>query len=450
VNGGAPEWYSEEMRFSEFILKNLAWQRASKALHVNDALRLWPYFAGAIAFVAAIRLARRLQWRQIASALYAHNVAGWQGQRAWTAVASRDPEPWRAGGADAARRALEGLDFSFAGWIQNATFPLGAIHATQIGMTVFFGDEGTIWAASYEASGHEVVEFESEFADGLVLSTGNNELAGRLAWPPSFDVLQQPFDSDPSAFLTLHRERIAARLRARPEAVLVRCATVEDVLLSQERQRAVKRPFRQSVDFMTEEEFGDLARLSRLSRAAAKGIYAEYRRVAREAREARNVPSLGGAPRDEVDEPRTHRLITEALEFHDSSLSTLSLSGGDAILELEQAYVHRWERDGDHWLGKGWIKPVRIRLTGAFPGTSTPALPADISEGTLTVAGVAHANLVPLPYEAQGDIRLRLLLVDSESLEIQGTGVAIDVIGRGQPVEDLPPEWAPGENDGRY
>ena len=27
VNGDAPEWYSEEMRFSEFILKNLAWHR---------------------------------------------------------------------------------------------------------------------------------------------------------------------------------------------------------------------------------------------------------------------------------------------------------------------------------------------------------------------------------------------------------------------------------------
>jgi hypothetical protein len=27
VNGDEPEWYSEELRFSEFILKNLAWQR---------------------------------------------------------------------------------------------------------------------------------------------------------------------------------------------------------------------------------------------------------------------------------------------------------------------------------------------------------------------------------------------------------------------------------------
>jgi hypothetical protein len=27
VNGGRPQWFSEELPFSEFILKNLAWQR---------------------------------------------------------------------------------------------------------------------------------------------------------------------------------------------------------------------------------------------------------------------------------------------------------------------------------------------------------------------------------------------------------------------------------------
>jgi len=59
-----------------------------------------------------------------------------------------------------------------------------------------------------------------------------------------------------------------------------------------------------------------------------------------------------------------------------------------------------------------------------------------------------HSNLIPLPFEANGETRLRLLLVDSQSIDIQGTGVTIDVIGHGQPVEDLPPEWAPGETDG--
>jgi hypothetical protein len=30
VNGDAPQWFSEELPFSEFILKNLAWQRGSE------------------------------------------------------------------------------------------------------------------------------------------------------------------------------------------------------------------------------------------------------------------------------------------------------------------------------------------------------------------------------------------------------------------------------------
>jgi len=415
-------------------------------LRVTDVLSLWPWFAAAVAVVAALKLARRSHWRQVAAALYAQNAAVWQAQR--TSIASGDPEPWRSERADTARREMEGFGFSFAGWIQNETFPRGATQPTQTGMSVCLGDGGTIWAASYEAGGHEVVEFESEFADGFVVSTGNNALVGQLAWPPSFDVRQQHFESEPAALVTLHRDRIAARLGARPGVPLVRCATLADVLASQERQRAVKGPFRRSVDFMTEEEFGHLATMSGLSRAATKGIYAEYRRVALEAREAGFAPGVGGPPRVEIDGPRTHGLITEALELHDSSLGALSVSGEDTILQLEQAYVHRWEREGGRWSGKGWIKPVRIRVMAASPPSRIPTLPAEISEGTLTVGGAVHSNLIPLPFEANGETRLRLLLVDSQSIDIQGTGVTIDVIGHGQPVEDLPPEWAPGETDG--
>jgi enamine deaminase RidA (YjgF/YER057c/UK114 family) len=39
VNGDRPEWYSEEMRFSEFMIKNLAWQRGvDQAGRPRDAI----------------------------------------------------------------------------------------------------------------------------------------------------------------------------------------------------------------------------------------------------------------------------------------------------------------------------------------------------------------------------------------------------------------------------
>jgi hypothetical protein len=402
----------------------------------------------AVAAVVAVKHARRWWWRRIASALYAQNAATWETSRPWAAVLSGDPEPWRATAADAALQELERAGFSFVGWIQHSTFPVGSIRPTEIVMGICFGDGGTVWAASYDAEGHEVVEFESEFADGFILSTGNNELAGQLAWPPSFDVRHQSFDSGTSALATLHRERVAARLAEVPEMALMGCATLEDVLASQERQLAAKRLFRRSNDFMTEEEFGRLAKLARLSRAATRGIYVEYQRVASAARHTVAAHGADGPRRDEVDEPRVHRLTTYALEFHGSSLSAFTLSGGDAILELAPAYVHQWEKDRDQWSGKGWIKPVRIRMAAASLDSAIPTLPAEISDGMVAVGGTSHSNLVPLPYRAEGETRLRLLFVDSQWLEIKGTGVVIDAIGRGRPVEDLPPEWAPGESDG--
>jgi len=140
--------------------------------------------------------------------------------------------------------------------------------------------------------------------------------------------------------------------------------------------------------------------------------------------------------------------MTHAIEFHDSRLAAVTLSAGDALLELAPGYVHQWERRGSQWLGTGWTKPVRIRVTGASLASALPSLPVGIAGGTLTVGGKVHSNLVPLPFQADGETRLRLLLVNSPALEVEGAGIVIEATGDGRQVEDLPQEWAPSVNDG--
>lgn len=135
--------------------------------------------------------------------------------------------------------------------------------------------------------------------------------------------------------------------------------------------------------------------------------------------------------------------MTSALEFHDSTVATFTVIGSEAIIELAPGYIHQWERQGDEWLGTGWSKPVRIRVTSARISSPVPTLPADVSDGTLTVGALAHSNLVPLPFRAQGHVNLHLLLGNSDALEVTGTGVSLDVTGDGAFVEDLPREWAP-------
>jgi hypothetical protein len=135
--------------------------------------------------------------------------------------------------------------------------------------------------------------------------------------------------------------------------------------------------------------------------------------------------------------------MTSALEFHDSTVVKLTVNGKEAIIELAPGYVHQWERQGDDWLGTGWSKPVQIRVASAHVTSPAPTVPADVSDGSLTVGSLVHSNLVPLPFRAEGHVRLHLLFGTSDALEVTGTGVSLDVTGEGAFVEDLPHEWAP-------
>jgi hypothetical protein len=135
--------------------------------------------------------------------------------------------------------------------------------------------------------------------------------------------------------------------------------------------------------------------------------------------------------------------MTSALELHDSTLASLTVTAGEAIIELAPGYVHQWEKQGHEWLGTGWSKPIRIRVDSARVTSPVPTLPADVSEGSLTMGDVMYSNLVPLPFHAQGQVRLHLLLVNSASLQVVGAAISVDATGDGEFVEDLPREWAP-------
>ncbi|MFQ5792509.1 MAG: hypothetical protein ACE5JI_18720, partial [Acidobacteriota bacterium] len=78
--------------------------------------------------------------------------------------------------------------------------------------------------------------------------------------------------------------------------------------------------------------------------------------------------------------------------------------------------------------------------------TPAPGLPTEVDDGILSIGADVHNGLVPVPFTAQGPTRLRLELFNAEPLEVSGTGVVIELATDGEYVEDLPDEWAPGDN----
>jgi len=131
-----------------------------------------------------------------------------------------------------------------------------------------------------------------------------------------------------------------------------------------------------------------------------------------------------------------------SIEFHDSTLSS-AIHEGESVRIALDAYVHRWARVDGSWKGTGWVQPVQISVVGAAKVT-VPSLPVVLHGGSVAVSRVMHENLVPLPFASAGPVSLRLDLVTGGSLEVTGRHVAIDPIGDGRYIEDLPDDFRPG------
>jgi hypothetical protein len=133
--------------------------------------------------------------------------------------------------------------------------------------------------------------------------------------------------------------------------------------------------------------------------------------------------------------------LTTWLEFHDSTIAAVNHTSRNVEIVLN-AYVHRWDAEGDSWTGTGWMQPVRI-LIGDVDGSIAPVLPIGISDGRLAVGTITHDGLVRLPLKTSDATRLWLQLTNADVVEFIGRAVQIDVFGEARFVEDLPADLRP-------
>ena len=133
------------------------------------------------------------------------------------------------------------------------------------------------------------------------------------------------------------------------------------------------------------------------------------------------------------------------LEFHDSELVSVVHDDESATLLL-RGYVHRWELEATGWIGTGWSQQVHVTVRAATVQITVP--PAceqrpDIWDGTLRCSSVSRKNLIPLPFDADGDIFLSLDLVDGRTVKVNGTGVHVEPHGEAILIEGLDDELRP-------
>jgi hypothetical protein len=129
------------------------------------------------------------------------------------------------------------------------------------------------------------------------------------------------------------------------------------------------------------------------------------------------------------------------IEFHDSKIVAIAYEGTSLCLSVN-AYVHHWELVAGMWKGTGWVRPVKIVMSGANC-TRVPTLPAELADGEIRANQVTYDNLVPLPLTLPEPVMLRLELITGETLEIVGQAIEIETTGPGRYVENLPDEFKP-------
>jgi hypothetical protein len=126
-----------------------------------------------------------------------------------------------------------------------------------------------------------------------------------------------------------------------------------------------------------------------------------------------------------MDAPLPH-----SIELHDSCLGSVEQrSGGDLVVGLEPAYVHKD--------GKGWIQKARLVFRAGELETSREGIPGMIADGWFTMNGGQVENLVPVELRLQEPVSFTALLRTRQQVVISGTAFHCELVGEPKYVEDV-------------
>jgi hypothetical protein len=123
-----------------------------------------------------------------------------------------------------------------------------------------------------------------------------------------------------------------------------------------------------------------------------------------------------------------------AIELHDSVLERIEAVGSDLLLLLT-AYVHRSTGEPAVDPGSGWTQSARVRIHN---GRGDAPCPVDIRTGSVRAGDMAYDNVLPVPFPAEGPIRLELQGGLGEIVRLAGDTMSIELTGEPDFIEAYP------------
>jgi len=128
--------------------------------------------------------------------------------------------------------------------------------------------------------------------------------------------------------------------------------------------------------------------------------------------------------------------VNQSIEFHDSTVHTVRTAGPDAVIEMT-VYVHASTGRPGVDAGTGWHQRAQMLVSGVVLEQNPSDGSLDLYDGIVTVDGERLENLVPIPFDRTGKIKIELR-GEASSLAASGSAVRIVLTGVPGPSEQFP------------
>jgi hypothetical protein len=129
--------------------------------------------------------------------------------------------------------------------------------------------------------------------------------------------------------------------------------------------------------------------------------------------------------------------LNEGIELHDSTLGEVEQNGHEIALHLTPAYIHKSAGEPGVAPGSGWTQNVVLVILGGILEGALPEMPCELTDGTLSVGRRAWKNVIPLPLECGGDVKLALEVMWDGQLAITGEHIRATLLGEPEYVEEF-------------
>jgi hypothetical protein len=129
--------------------------------------------------------------------------------------------------------------------------------------------------------------------------------------------------------------------------------------------------------------------------------------------------------------------LNSSIEIHDSVLNSIETTETRLQLFIE-AYIPRSTGEPGVDPGSGWTQNVVVTIDNASSEGNIKDLPSDLADGTLQVKDQTLENIIPIPLNQSGQIRLTLVDQRSgDTVVVRGTHISMKLLGDAKYIEEF-------------